>query len=165
MAMIFRLRWRLAHLICPELGVEARLSSARAEKAALQLPEEPGARWVAAIDHASRAVDVYVAIDQVISALRVENCRRSGDDRQLGLLMCGVLAQITMPQASAQNEPFLPADRMSELVAQLRHGRIERAKEILKIVQSVQLHGLPGDDDAALDALAKRFAFLVFGKK
>lgn len=33
MAMIFRLRWRLAHLICPELGVEARLKTARVERA------------------------------------------------------------------------------------------------------------------------------------
>ncbi|NTT88130.1 hypothetical protein HS053_19685, partial [Tabrizicola sp. SY72] len=29
MAVLFRLRWRLAHLICPELGVEARLSALR----------------------------------------------------------------------------------------------------------------------------------------
>lgn len=102
MALLFRLRWRLAHLICPELGVEARLSSARAEEAALQLPEEQGARWVAAIEHASSAVDVYVAIDQVINALRAENCRRSGDDRQLGLLMCGVLAAISVPAGDLQ---------------------------------------------------------------
>jgi len=102
MAALFRLRWRLAHLICPELGVEARLSALRAKKAALQLPEEPGARWVAAIDHASSAVDVYVAIDQVINALRAENRRRSGDDRQLGLLMCGVLAATAVPAGGSQ---------------------------------------------------------------
>lgn len=107
MAVLFRLRWRLAHLICPELGVEARLKVATAQQHARQ---------------------------------------------RSSLLM------------SASQEPFLPADQMSELVALLRHGRVERAKEILKIVQSVQLHGLPGDDDAALDALAKRFAFFVFGK-
>lgn len=32
-ALLFRLRWRLAHLICPELGVEARLKTARVERA------------------------------------------------------------------------------------------------------------------------------------
>lgn len=30
MAVLFRLRWRLAHLICPELGVEARLKATMA---------------------------------------------------------------------------------------------------------------------------------------
>ncbi|WP_333815661.1 hypothetical protein [Tabrizicola sp.] len=40
MAALFRLRWRLAHLICPELGVEARLSALRGKEAKEEWPVE-----------------------------------------------------------------------------------------------------------------------------
>lgn len=70
-----------------------------------------------------------------------------------------------MPRAAGAHQPFIALEELDECLAALRHGRIERAKQILQIVQSVQLHGLPGRDDPAFDVLSEEFAVLLFGKK
>lgn len=82
----------------PSLSTARRLlKSAADQNCDLKLPDDPGARFEAIIGHASSAADVYVALGQVVEALRTENQRRSGDDRQLGLLMCGLLAATAVP--------------------------------------------------------------------
>lgn len=70
-----------------------------------------------------------------------------------------------LPRGAAAPEPFIAAEGMRAHSAALRHGRIECAKQILQVVQSVQLHGLPGRDDPAFDVLSEEFAVLLFGKK
>jgi hypothetical protein len=71
----------------------------------------------------------------------------------------------TAAHVNLSRESFLSRETHAELVLHLRHRRVERAKEVLKIIQSVQLRGLSGDEDVALDATAERLADLLFGKK
>lgn len=65
----------------------------------------------------------------------------------------------------ASKEPFLSPEMVADLRADLRHDRLERAKEVLKVVQSVQLDGLPGDGEPAFDAVAQRLSILLFGNR
>lgn len=97
----YRHVWQRAHLEnfeVPSISTARRLlKGATDQNCDLKLPDDPGARFEAIIGHASSAADVYVALGQVVEALRAENQRRSGDDRQLGLLMCGLLAAMAVP--------------------------------------------------------------------
>ena len=55
--------------------------------------------------------------------------------------------------------------RYADLDPGLRHRLLERAKEILLILQVVEKHRLLGDQDAAFDTVAQRLAFLLFGEE
>lgn len=105
MAMLFRLRRGLAHLICPELGVEARLKVARENLTnGLRLPADKSERWKAAVSHALTADDAFVALGEVIGALRRENALMGLADREFAARLCGLLVQAdvtTAPPAGA----------------------------------------------------------------
>lgn len=59
-------------------------------------------------------------------------------------------------------EPFFPPEEMAALRAGRRARRVQGVKNVLKILQEAQLHGLPSDDDAALDVLAERLYVAFF---
>lgn len=61
-------------------------------------------------------------------------------------------------------ESFSSPEGVEALRAERRHRNLERAKEVLQIVQEVQLSGLTGDDDLAFDAVAERLSVLLFGQ-
>jgi hypothetical protein len=48
-----------------------------------------------------------------------------------------------------------------EFALKLDASRVEHAKEILKVIEVIQKHGLPSDDDPAFDALAHKLAPLI----
>ena len=77
MAMLFRLRWRLAHLICPELGVEARLKAMRATTGFF----DP----VAARQHAHQRRSIFRVVEagQVAKVADPLGCARVQDERKL----------------------------------------------------------------------------------
>lgn len=50
------------------------------------------------------------------------------------------------------------------LLARRRHDRLERSKEILRIVQSVVIASAAADDDQLIDRAAERLSVLIFGK-
>lgn len=153
MAMLFRLRRRLAHLICPELGVDARLKAVRLvngffdPKAARQArqardcaPKEPflhpdhmaellaklrsgrveavryaptsdyrltvatSERWEAAVSHVLAADDPFLALDEIIGALRRENARTGVADREFAARLCGLMVQADVATAPPAGE-------------------------------------------------------------
>jgi hypothetical protein len=116
MARFFKLRHRLALIICPEMGVEARLKAMR---------EEGGFFDLAA-------------------------ARKHGRTRKTEMV--------------AQKEPFLHPDHMAELLADLRHGRLERAKKILMVIHDVKERGVAEEADLLLDRAAQELAVLLFGE-
>lgn len=141
MAMLFRLRRRLAHLICPELGVEARLKAVRlvneffdpvaarqARQARDCAPKEPflhpdhveavrypptgnfrlavvkSERWEAAVSHVLAADDPFLAMDEIIGALRRENARTGVADREFAARLCGLMVQADVAMAPPSGE-------------------------------------------------------------
>lgn len=61
-------------------------------------------------------------------------------------------------------QTFFSPEKVEALRVERRHRNLERAKEVLKIVQEVQLSGLPCSDDHAFDAVAERLSVLLFGQ-
>ncbi len=53
-------------------------------------------------------------------------------------------------------EPFFSPEELASFRAKRRARRIKGVKQVLKVIQEVQLCGLPGNVDLALDDLAKR---------
>lgn len=68
-------------------------------------------------------------------------------------------------KAGPNVEPFLPAAEMADLLALRRHGRVERCKEILKVIHLVIQAGVLEGADLQLNGAAERLAVLIFGEK
>lgn len=67
-------------------------------------------------------------------------------------------------QVEQYGQTFFNSEEQKKLRADLRHSRVERAKQILQIYREIQLHGLVGDGDLSLDAYAERLTDLFFGE-
>lgn len=105
--LLYRLRRSVALIICPEMGVEARLKAAREQKRLLetgaddfQLPTASVDRWETIVARALAASDVFAELDGLVEVLRRENARLGQDDRDFGLLLCAALGQVAVSMAS-----------------------------------------------------------------
>ena len=142
MSMFSRLRRSVALFICPELACNG-------DAMTRLLAETPEGR-------AALADDGFIR----------------WDGRYLRFSLPKGTAVVALPvtsdrvQASAvAKEPFLPPEKMEDLLASRRHGRIERCKEILKIIHLVVERGEFQESDSFLNGAAERLAVLIFGEK
>lgn len=115
-----------------------------------------------------RTVALFVCPEMGVEA-RLKAMRTNGDYVVSGFLdkaaRAAARGRLDERGEAIRNTMFFSREEHAELSAARRDRRIERAKEILQIVQEVQLHGLPSADDPAFDAQAERLAVLLFGNQ
>lgn len=61
-------------------------------------------------------------------------------------------------------QPFVAPEVLSDLFAGRRHRRVERCKEILKVIHLVEQGRMAQEPELTLDHGAERLAVLIFGE-
>lgn len=69
-----------------------------------------------------------------------------------------------LARMTREPRPFLTAEQIEASWIARRHDAVERAKQILQIIQGMCLHGLPRGEDVMFEAQAERLADLIFGE-
>lgn len=114
MAALFRLRWRLAHLICPELGVEARLKSGLFDVEASQKLHDRAFE----VAKASAPKEPFLPADQMAGLLAA--LRHSRFERAKKVLM--VIQDVE--QRGMAEEADLLLDRAAQELSVLLFGEV-----------------------------------------
>lgn len=135
------------------------------------IPPLSKADTIAALARISEANDPWAALVAWLDERRRLNLSVGGDDAAFigTLLMQNALWALpvrsggtTKPRQS--EEPFFSREYPADLLANLRHHRIKRAKEILKVIQTIEHRGVSVEPDLLLDHAAQELAVLLFGK-
>jgi hypothetical protein len=187
MGLVKDFRWKFALLICPELKAdvseEAAIADTNLEPIPHTVPKEmsSGRTQRETLIYLAEEMAAHLGVTHYAISMRAlgkgdffKNMIEKGYDcrtRTASKLMSWFSdnwpeelewpSDIPRPGVETASYEAAVQEIDREFALKLDASRVEHAKEILKVIEVIQKHGLPSDDDPAFDALAHKLAPLI----